>query len=150
MAQGYPQYDMAALDEMPTIHFEILHDRLKLGEYRRHLPTATLLAQLLNALGGKSGGKSGTPAWKLFEAEELLPSYALPSTLHRDLPFTPSQCRAVMSAIADRELPSWAVQVLGSIMPMSQIMRYGGVRRGETDEQDGFEAWLGGEEFAEV
>lgn len=74
------------------------------------------------------------PAHQRYEAEELLPGYARPEALTRDLPLTPEQCAAVMEGIAAREIPSWAVQVLNSIMPMSQVMRYGGAKRPESED----------------
>ena len=129
---------------MPSVQFAIIHSRLSLGEYRRHLPTANTLAALLNALGGKGDGEGkAMPEHKRFDPHELLPSYARPEALYRGLPLTPAQCVAVMDAIADRELPSWAVQHLGAVMPLAQIMRLGGTRSGEADgERDGFERLL--------
>lgn len=132
---------------MPSVQFSIIHNRLSLGEYRRHLPTAMLISELRNAFGGKSSGEGKTiPQHQLFEPSECLPGYAVPEALHRGLPFTPDQCGALMDAIAARELPGWAVQVLHSIMPVAQIMRLGGTRRSEVDEgaapRDGFEQLL--------
>lgn len=116
--------------------FSIMHSRISLTEYRRHLPTAMLMAQVLNALGGKGDGKP-MPESKRFDPEELLPAYARPAALTRDLPFAPVQCQAIMEAVAAREIPSWAVQILSSVMPMAQIMRHGGTRKTERD--DGFD-----------
>ena len=138
VAQAYPQYTLADLDDMPSVEFMLLHSRLSLGEYRRHLPMATLMAQLLNIMGGKGNGGKAIPSHKLYDAHEMLPPYAQPDALHRDLPFTPRQCSAIMDAIAERELPNWAAQVIGSIMPLAQVMRYGGTRGGGQD-RDGFD-----------
>lgn len=132
---------------MPSVQFSIIHSRLSLGEYRRHLPTAMFFSGFLNALGGKGDGKGkALPDHQRVDAHEVLPGYALPEALHRGLPFTPAQCGALMDSIAARELPGWAVQVLHSIMPVPQIMRLGGTRKGEGGEasqpRDGFEQLL--------
>lgn len=149
VAQAMPQYSMADLDEMPTIQFSAIRSRLSLGEYRRHLPTAQLEALLRNVLGGKGGDGKPLPEWKAYHPHELLPGYAQPEALHRNLPFSVSQCSAIMDALADRELPDWVVWTINAIMPMNQVMRLGGTRQGE-NSRDGFEEWIGGQEYAEV
>lgn len=149
VAGRFTQYTLADLDDMPTVEFRVLHERLALSEYREHLPIAMLTAQVLNALGGKGGGGKSTPSWKLFDPHELLPGYAQPAALYRDLPFTPRQCGAIMDAVANRDLPNWVVQVIGSIMPFDQVIRLGGQRQGEGRRDDGFEQWMQ-EDYAEV
>lgn len=112
--------------EMESHTFLILHQRMTLSEYRRHYSIASLTATLLNALGGKSDGGASIPASKRFEPEELLPPWAQPAALTRDLPFTPQQCAAISESIAAKELPSWAVQMIDQIMPVAKIERFGG------------------------
>jgi hypothetical protein len=125
---------------MPVRDFHPGHRRLSLLEFRRHYPMAQLQAMVLNALGGKGDGK-GLPDHKRFEPEELLPSYARPDALIRDLPLSPAQCAAVMEGVAAREIPSWVVQILHSIMPMPQIMRHGGARKRQNDGETDLDDW---------
>lgn len=143
VAMAYPQYTFADLDELPSIHFQVLYSRLSLGEFRRHYMSGQLISELRNFMGGKKNSGESVDPSTLYEATECMPRWALPNSLYRDLPFTPRQCWAIMQAIADRELPNWAVQTIHSIMPLQQIKRHGGATV-QHEESDGFEEYSSG------
>ncbi|WP_344982485.1 hypothetical protein [Deinococcus rubellus] len=130
---------MEDIEDLPSLDFTTLYSRLSVLEYRRHLPSAMLMAYIANALGGKGDSKA-LASHKRYEAEEFLPGFARPPMLTRDLPLTPAQCKAVMEGVGARELPSWAVQLLHQIMPMGQIMRHGGTSA--VSEEDEWERQL--------
>lgn len=143
VAMAYPQYTFADLDELPSIHFQALFSRISIGEFRRHYMMGQLISEIRNFLGGKkSSGEPADPS-TLYEATECMPRWALPNSLYRDLPFAPAQCQAIMQAIAERELPNWAVQTIHSIMPLQQIMRHSGTTV-QREESDGFEEYRSG------
>jgi hypothetical protein len=123
---------------MAVHEFMVMHERMTLAEYRRAYPVVQLTAILLNALGGKSdSGESLSPS-KRFEVEELMPAWALPEALIRDLPFTLRQCAVISEAIGQRAIPSWALQVIDLILPVDKIQRLAG--QGKGPDLGGWEA----------
>ena len=116
VCENYGGYTLKeVMEDTPALQLAFLHQRIRGIWYRRVWPYAQLQAFIGNAVGGKSKGKSKTPAWKVFHGQELLPGYAMTDEVRESMPpqLPPQTCWAFIQAQEAGHLrdASWVLQL---------------------------------------
>lgn len=114
--------------EMPSDLLFVYYQRIAESEKRRAWPIMVLTSFIGNALGGKSDAISTTPKSKLWSPLDFLPYFAHTKTSLLELKFggsafSPEQCNWISEGVANRELPSWVVQIIDRIQPIEKIVK---------------------------